>query len=273
MPKLNVKQLTILLILLLAVSSVWRLGTEAILWQLLLAASTAAVLEAAVGYRRTRRLALSESGLITGLIIAGVAAPGSSMFAVVLMTAIAIVSKHLLKIQRRNIFNPAAFGLLCGVLFLGVRLSWWIDASHLLTIVAGSVLLAFFTGRWRQILAFLAVFIGLLGARSWFSGQPFTMELYLYVSISSFFVFFMLTDPRTSPLAPRGQLLFAAVAAIGSFLSILFQPATIFIGGLLAANLLAAGLNWRALRPAPVPAAATPKPAPEPQLSSPSLQA
>ncbi len=74
-------------------------------------------------------------------------------------------------------------------------------------------------------------------------------KLYLLVSISTFFVFFMLTDPRTSPVLPRHLIWFALVAALGSGLSVIFLPKSLFVGPLLLANLTAVGLNRLALRP------------------------
>jgi len=256
---LNVKRLTLLLIAALAAVSGWRLGYAAVLPQAAVAAAVAVVLDAVVALVRTKKLVWSDSGAITGLIVAGVAAPSSPLLMVALATLIAIASKHLLAAKRRNVFNPAAVGLLVGTLLLGLRLSWWVDANHLLTIVAGSVLLAKFAGRWRLVLSFLGLFAAAIAARSLFMGHAVIPDLYLNISIASFFVFFMATDPRTSPVMVRDLPLYAAVMAAGAFVSVVYHPMSLFLGGLLLANLVALGLNHRALRPR----APAPKPAPQ----------
>jgi len=248
MLSLNVKRLTLSLIILLAAVNGWHAGYAHVLPQLLAAVSSAVILDAIFIFADRKKLVWSDSAAITGLIAAGVAAPDSSVGRVAAIAVIAVFSKYLIKLDRRNVFNPAALGLLFGALFLGVRLSWWMDGNHPLTIIAGSLLLAKFANRWRSILAFLAVFAVLIAGRAWYLGQPPVLELYLSAGITSFFVFFMLTDPKTSPVLPASLPAFAAVAAAGSFLSVVYHPGSIFLAGLLLANLSAVWLNRRGLR-------------------------
>ncbi len=271
--KLSAKRWTILLILVLVAVGGWRFGFGRLWAQLAVAIACAVVTDVLFDLLARKKPALSEAAVITGLIVAALPAPGSPLAPVAAMAVVAIASKRLVRIDRRNVFNPAAFGLLAGTLFFGARLSWWVDANHLLTIVAGAILFAVFGGRWRAVFTFLATFTALIVGRAVFLGHPIASDLYLYVSISTFFVFFMLTDPRTSPLLAKDQPAFAAVAAIGSFLSVLFHPASLFLGGLLLANVAAVFLNRRSvakLKAASRPTAPpTPMPAPNPTATPP----
>jgi Na+-translocating ferredoxin:NAD+ oxidoreductase RnfD subunit len=137
-----------------------------------------------------------------------------------------------------------------------------------LTIAAGALLLARFAGRWRLVLVFLAVFAGLLAAYAWRLGDPLVDVWFQYVSITSFFVFFMATDPRTSPVMARHLPAFGAIAAAGSFLSVVLHPASIFIGGELLANLSTPLFNRAALRKPPAPAPRPPVQAAAPAATS-----
>lgn len=259
MLNLNVKRQTLALILLLAAVGGWRMGLSRVLPQVAVALAVALAAETAVGYRRLKRLAWSDSAAITGLIIGGVAAPNAPLGRVAAMAALAMLSKHVISIDRRNVFNPAAFGLLAGTVVLKVPLSWWIDSTHLLTVAAGALLLVRLPGRWRMVFTFLASFAGLIALRAWSLGISPLFDWYLYVTIASFFIFFMATDPKTAPIMVAQQPLFALLAAAGSFASVALHPRSIFLFGLLAANLLAAWQNHRAIyHRRPPPAGAPP---------------
>ncbi len=258
--KLNVKQLTALLIALLAVYGGYRAGYLAVLPQVVSAAAAAVAVEALISRAVLRRWRLSDSALITGLIVATVAAPGTSWLAAALLAAAAIVSKFVLRLDRRPLFNPAALALLAGNVFFGVHLGWWADANHFLTIAAGALLLAVYAGRWRMVLTFVAVYSALIAFWAAPAGaMSVASQLYLYVSISTFFVFFMMTDPRTSPIMPADLPVYAIIAAVGSAVSAVVHPASLLIGGLLLADLATPWINRRriklmaARRPAPVP--------------------
>jgi len=253
MLSLNVKKLTLISIIVLAAAGGWKMGYVRVLPQVAAAVAVAVVIDAAVALFRQKKLVWSDSAAITGLIIAGVAAPQTSLVVIAAVTAAAIISKHIIRFDRRNIFNPAALGLLLGALVLDLHLSWWIDSMHLLTIAVGSLLLAKFAGRWRLVLIFLVVFSALLATHAWRLGEPLIDVWFQYVSITTFFVFFMATDPRTSPVMARQLPAFAVVAAAGSFLSVAFYPASIFIGGELLANLFTPLFNRVALRKKPLP--------------------
>ncbi|MBI5356517.1 RnfABCDGE type electron transport complex subunit D [Candidatus Collierbacteria bacterium] len=190
MLNLNLKQYTIALLCCLAIISGYRYGYENIfLGQMAVAILLTGVANSAIEYLRTRTLRISDSGLITGLIIAMVLAPNSSLLLTGLISVLAIVSKYVLRINNRPVFNPAAFGLIVGVLFFKSVLGWWGDYYHILTIVAGSILLIKYTGHWKMIFAFLATLAILILARALISGSSVIDQLYLIVSISSFFMF------------------------------------------------------------------------------------
>src|SRR3990167_8123472 len=139
-------------------------------------------------------------------------------------------------------------GLIIGVLFFKAVLGWWGDYYHILTIIAGSILLTKYTGHWKMIFAFLANLSILILGRALISGSSVIDQLYLIVSISSFFIFFMLTDPKTSPLLPDKFIVFGTLAAVGSFISVIFLPSALFVAGLLAADLFVPYLNYLSLQ-------------------------
>jgi len=94
-----------------------------------------------------------------------------------------------------------------------------------------------------MIFSFFATLSVLIFARSLANNTSFVDQIYLVIGTSFFFVFFMLTDPKTAPLRSEDLIIFGMIAALGTFASVLYWPATIFIGGLLIANLAVPILN------------------------------
>jgi enediyne biosynthesis protein E5 len=247
MTTLNVKQWTILLLCILGIVGGYRYGYTNVAGQVIVSVLVTTALNLAFDYFRTKKIILSESAIITGLIISMVAAPNTNLLTIAIIAAIAIFSKQLIQIKKRTLFNPAAFSLLIGILFFQLPLSWWADSNHYLTIIAGSILLLTYSGHWKTIYAFLGTLTVLLTIRALLWHLPLADQLYLNLGISYFFTFFMLTDPKTSPMIGDEFIIYSVITAVGTFLSIVFHPSSIFLGGLLAANLATPYLNTLSL--------------------------
>jgi Na+-transporting NADH:ubiquinone oxidoreductase subunit NqrB len=163
----------------------------------------------------------------------------------------AMAAKYLLTSKRRNIFNPAAFGVALAALALGSSVSWWIGGSlYLLPLVlAGGVLIMAKMNVSWMLGAFAAADLLTVAIASP-AGHPFKSagDIALH-SMFFFFAFVMLTEPRTAPLGRINRILY------GALVGILFAP-EIHLGGwyttpeiaLLAGNLFAALSYWRRQR-------------------------
>lgn len=257
---LNVKQWTIILLCLLAAISGYHYGYLNVLGQVIIAVLVCVTVNAFIEFSRTGKLILSESAIITGLIISMVSAPKTSWLFIAVISAIAILSKFVIKFDKRTVFNPAALSLLIGTIFFKIPLSWWGDNNHLLTIIAGSILLIKYNGHWKMIFTFLFTLIFFIGFQAFITQQPLIDLLYFNIGISFFFAFFMITDPRTSPMMPDQFFNFGVIAATGSFLCTIFYPPANLIGGLLLANLITPYLNRLSLNRIKAKVAATTKP-------------
>ena len=246
--KLNIKQWTIIALILLAAFGGYRSGYGNVAWQTITSLTTALVTNIVIDWLRTKRLVISESAIITGLIIALVTAPSSPLPEIALLAFVAIVSKFLIRFNKRTIFNPAALSLLIGVLVFNLPLGWWGDHNHILTIIAGSLLLIEYRGQWKTVYSFLITLAALVIIHALILNMPVVEELTFKIGISFFFAFFMLTDPKTKPLMADQSIPFGIITAVFSFLSMIFLPSTTFIGGLLVANLTTPLLNILSLK-------------------------
>ncbi len=176
----------------------------------------------------------------------------------VFASAWAMASKYLLTLHRRNLFNPAAFGVALAAVTLGSSVSWWIGGSFYILplVLAGGVLILLKMNVTEMLGAFA---VGALGTVALTSpvGHPLrSMGDIALHSMFCFFAFVMLTEPRTAPMGRVNRLVY------GALVGILFAP-EIHVGSfygtpelaLLAGNLFA-GFTFMQRRRAVAAAAA-----------------
>ena len=151
----------------------------------------------------------------------------SSYFYVYLIViALAILQKHVLKINKQHFFNPSNFALIMALFLfyddahivlgqLGDEL--WV--SLILSLMALAILVR--VNRWIISLGFVLFYLLFQYLFVVSSDPVLIMEeiYYRFYSVSFvLFILFMLTDPRTTPSSNYMQLLFAFLIALSSVL-------------------------------------------------------
>ena len=91
------------------------------LFALLAAVISAAAVDTALAYLKTKKPEVTESSLISGLIIGFVLSSDSPLWIICLASIVAIGSKHLVRFKGRHIFNPAALGIFSVIILLGAK--------------------------------------------------------------------------------------------------------------------------------------------------------
>ena len=224
--------------------------------QILVALGTCAVLEVGIAFFRHQVLMWPASALLTGNGVAFILrVPGTehgdwwSMHGAWIFagtSAIALLSKHVIRVHGRHIFNPSNFGLVVCFLALGKFRAdpldfWWGPMSPwmalaLCVIVVGGFailtrlrLLAIAVGFWLTFaagMALLAVSGHSMTAR-WHVG-PITGWDFWWLLVTSpeilIFLFFMITDPKTIPDGRTGRLGYAV--GVGLLATLLIAPQT-----------------------------------------------
>ena len=224
--------------------------------QILVSLAVAGVLEVAIAFRSQHVLMWPASALLTGNGVAFVLrVPGTEhgdwwsmngwwIFAGT--SAVALLSKYVVRVRGNHVFNPSNFGLVLCFLLLGAERAdplalWWGPLSPalvlaLVLIVAGGFLIlrrlhlvGVAVGFW---LAFAAG-IGVLAASghtmtaAWHVG-PIEGTEFWWLLVSSpeilVFLFFMITDPKTIPASPGGRRAYAV--AVGLLATLLIAPFT-----------------------------------------------
>ena len=223
--------------------------------QILISVLTCAVLELVITFRKQRMLIWPASAMLTGNGVAFVLrVPGTQhgdwwslngWYIFMGTAAFALLSKYIFKLGGSHVFNPSNIGLVVCFLLLGPVHAepldfWWGPmtpwlAVALIVIVGGGLailtrlhLLVIAVGFWLSFAAGIAL-LALTGhamTARWHLG-PITGPYFWWVLITSpeilVFMFFMITDPKTTPKSTRGRVIYAV--SVGLLAALLIAPA------------------------------------------------
>jgi len=134
---------------------------------------------------------------------------------------LAIGSKYILRWRGKHIFNPANFGLvILSILFTGAWISpgqWGTAPIFALFLLGMGGIVTSKATRWDVSLALLASYAALIFIRALWLGDPLSIPLHQIQSGALLiFAFFMISDPKTTPDARLGRVLYAMlVASVG----------------------------------------------------------
>ena len=158
------------------------------------------------------------SSYISGISI-GMLVRSPAIWPYALCSAISITSKYVLRVDGRHIWNPSNFGIVAMLLLASdtvasLSVQW---GNMLLPMVVvwcfGSVIIHAL-GRFHITLTYVASFLGFGLVRALVTGHPFLSEIAPITGpMSQLFIFFMITDPKTTVRSFRGQCLVAFLVA------------------------------------------------------------
>ncbi|MEB3337214.1 MAG: RnfABCDGE type electron transport complex subunit D [Leptolyngbyaceae bacterium] len=140
-----------------------------------------------------------------------------------LASTLAILSKFVLKIRGKHVFNPANFGILAVVLLTHDAWispgQWGEDGWYALMFAGAGALVLQRVGRWDTTAAFLGSYALLEAVRNLWLGWTWDVFLHRLMSGSLLlFALFLITDPRSIPNARTGRLIWAVAIAILTFI-------------------------------------------------------
>lgn len=165
----------------------------------------------------------SESAVISALILTFISSPAtnfSEIISLIVLAFLAMLSKYLLVIKRKHIFNPAAVSAFIFTLLGLSTISWWVATPSLLPFV--SVLGFLVVKKIRRFpLLFAFLFASFLSIS--FNNQLYTLSFESYWSswwsvLQSwpivFFAAIMLTEPLTMPPHRQSQIIYGLLVGI-----------------------------------------------------------
>ncbi len=206
----------------------FQFGWQKVLPQLIFAASGAVASGIFFDYIELKRFQLPLTPLITGLIIGLVAQFGEQPLILLSIGAIAMLVKFAVKLEGRHIFNPAAGGLLAGLLLFNSAPSWWVGGANFWPFLIWIPIFLYKFKRWAPMAGFLLPVVIVNGINV------------LLSSALLFFISVMLIEPKTSPAEIKLGLIYGLVVGIGYSIFNYFDPLiTSLLIGNLGARLLA----------------------------------
>jgi Na+-translocating ferredoxin:NAD+ oxidoreductase RnfD subunit len=193
---------------------------------------------------RSTRWHLPSGAVLTALLVAMVLSPHEPWYVPAVTTAIAILSKYVFRIGPANVFNPAALGLVATFYWFDTGQSWWgaLPDGPPFTIALLFATGIFITARVNKMPVVLTFLTGyfLLFTVTAYAGEPrLVSEVFRTPDVQAvlFFAFFMVTDPPTSPVRHREQVIYAGIAAVASYAAFeRLGAACYLLIGLLVAN-------------------------------------
>ena len=228
-------------------------GIRIVAPDLVSACAIAALIDLVILRARKGAWEYPSGAVLTGMIVAMVLSPFEPVWVPAVVSAIAVVSKYLVRTKAANIFNPAGLALVISYYAFNTGQSWWGALPELApwAIAALFVTGIFITDRVNKmplVLAFLGVYFVLFTATAFVSDPTKLVEIYRAPDLHAvlYFAFFMLTDPPTAPIKYRDQIICGVLVAGVSYA--LFETVGVvyyLLAGLLVGNVWEA---WRRVR-------------------------
>lgn len=191
-----------------------------------------------------------SGAILTAMITAMVLRPQEPWYVTTTVSVVAVLSKYVFRSRTANVFNPAAFAIIATFYIFHTSQSWWgaLPEAHpaaQLVLVAGGLYIAARVNKIPLVLTFLGVYYLLFTVTAYVGDPRWVAEIYRTPDLQAalYFAFIILTDPPTSPVRYRDQVVYAIIVAVSSYAVFEWLGAVYFLlAGVLVGNLWEA---WR----------------------------
>ena len=173
---------------------------------------------------KTKKFIITQSSIITGLIIGEVLSPAQKFHIPILVSLLAITSKHFINFGKWHVFNPANFGLFIAMIIFSASNSWWTGSSGKLSIFLIIAFGVFLGYKMRNLQLLLAFFLTHFVIYSIFALIIQQGILNYALSINLYFMFFMIVEPMTTPKSKQGKIVYGILVAMLDFILFLLLP-------------------------------------------------
>jgi Na+-transporting NADH:ubiquinone oxidoreductase subunit NqrB len=222
----------------------------------LLAIATAIALELVLGRLFGGAWPHLASAYISGISV-GMLVRSPEIWPYALCAAISIVSKYVLRVDGRHLWNPSNLGIVAMLVLAadtvaGLSVQWGNNLLPMVVVWAFGSVIIHRLGRFHITLTYVASFLTFSLVRAAFTGHPWLAEVAPITGpMYQLFIFFMITDPKTTVRHSKGAqclvaFLVAAMEAVLRLFHFIHAPyyALFLVGP--TANLIEIVLNRRA---------------------------
>lgn len=241
------KGLLLVVLLTLTAVSARAEGVRFVAPGVLAAVGAAVVLDGLIVRWRRGRWRVPDGALLTGLLIGAVLSSFEPWYVAATASAVGIAAKHVVRVGRANVFNPAALGLVVVFHVVGSAQNWWgampaiVPSAAWPLLIGSGLLVAHRVNKLPLLLAFTGTFFSLCAAAAFLVDPADLAEVFVAPDLLAivYFACFMLTDPPTSPGRMRPQVLVgASVALVSAGVFLWVAAADYLLIGLLAGNVV-----------------------------------
>ncbi len=202
------------------------------------------------------------SAYISGISV-GMLVRSPAFWPYALCSAISITSKYVLRVDGRHIWNPSNFGIVAMLVLAadtvaGLSVQWGNNLLPMVVVWCFGGVIIHSLGRFHITFTYVVSFVAFAWLRALVTGHPFLSEVAPITGpMYQLYIFFMITDPKTTVRPFRGPVLVAflvaAVEAVFRLLQWVHAPyyALFFVGPV--SNLVE--IAWSRARHAARPAA------------------
>lgn len=188
-------------------------------WATILAILASIVLETALSRFVAGRWPHLASAYITGISV-GILIRSPFLWPYIMCSLLSISSKYALRINNRHLWNPSNLGVSVLLLLAPTAVAplsqQWGNEIYVSFIILGlGSLILYSLGRLHITLAYVIAFSILSWVRSSVTGQAFISEIGLLTAPAyQLFMFFMITDPKTTTRTKTRQCAVAVLVAV-----------------------------------------------------------
>ncbi len=144
-------------------------------------------------------------------------------------SALAVTSKYLIRVDGRHIWNPSNLGIVAMLVLAAdtvasLSVQWGNNLLPMVTVWCFGAVIIHTLGRFHITLTYVASFIVLAAVRAGITGHPFLAEVAPITGpMYQLFIFFMITDPKTTVHGKGPQMLVVFFVALVEAVLRLFE--------------------------------------------------
>jgi Na+-translocating ferredoxin:NAD+ oxidoreductase RnfD subunit len=194
----------------------------------MLAICASIAVELLLGKIFTGRIPHLASAYVSGISV-GMLVRSPELWPYALCSAIAIVSKYLIRVDGRHIWNPSNLGIVAMLVLAadtvaGLSVQWGNTLLPMATVWLFGAVIIHSLGRFHITLTYVVSFVVFAAVRASLTGHPFLSEVApLTGPMYQLYIFFMITDPKTTVRTRRGQIVVAFLIAAAEAVMRLMQ--------------------------------------------------
>lgn len=184
-----------------------------------LAIAVAMVLEIGLALLTYRKFPNLASAYITGISV-GILIRSPVFWPYALCSALSITSKYVLRWRGRHLWNPSNFGISAMLLLVpeyvaALSIQWGNSVWPMLIVWVLGAAIVYRVKRFHITATYVACFVFLSFVRTFFTGHSFVAEVAPITGpMYQLFIFFMITDPKTTVKPRWAQCLVVALVAV-----------------------------------------------------------